>query len=264
MLVKIYTAVCSVLWDAFGAMGIGGAVNFDAAAITFGAVYAAGYLAIYLFVAFALYTMAKRREIKSAAIAFVPIVNLILLDKLIGEVSFFGLKIKHMGVIALVTAVVMLAVNVASDIVYIPLFKDMSGTVFTPEGAEYANEVYGKTLMYFIMEVLSYAFERLGLLIFLFIEYYLFRCYAPRSAFLFAALAFLFPLVGAIILFVIRKNSSDEYRNFMKMKMHAMYGGGNPYQYDDGTYRDPYSVGGEKKEGEDKPDSPFGEYDDKK
>ena len=88
---------------------------------------------------------------------------------------------------------------------------------------------------------------------------FLFRNYSPRNSFIFLVMAVLVEILGPILVFAIRKNSCEEYREFMRMKMHSMYGGGSPYQYGDGTYHDPYDLS-KKQKGEENIEKPFSEY----
>lgn len=266
MLSNIYFILDSN-WEMFAELYTASPViNVGIVTLMFAAGEMVNYLAIYLFLAFGMFTMARRRNMSIAWLAFLPVANFYLLGKLIGDAEFYGFKIKGMGIIALVSVLVMLAANVTADIVYGRILIYGYEAVFNPAGKEFIEGLYARNwpltgVVATIVEIVDLVFR----IICFMLAYFLFRNYAPRSCWLFSIIAFLFPLVGAILVFAIRKNSCDEYREFMKMKMHSMYGGGNPYSYDGGEYSDPFDLSkNDGKRGEQPPEKPFGEYDDGK
>lgn len=223
------------------------------------------WLLCYFFLAFGLFTMAKRRNMKNAFIAFIPFARVYLLGQLIGEINFFGLRIKRIGLIALILEIVSFVLIVVEDLFYLPILTDVIGDVFNEAALEYllvklGGVAMGVKVLGLIASIVGLVCEVVGFVMLLF----LFRNYAPKSSFLFAVLALFFEFLGPIFIFVIRKNSCEEYREYMRMKMHSMYGGGNPYQYSDGRYKDPYDLSNEGNKKEEKPESPFEEYEDRK
>ncbi len=240
-------------------------------------IYALNWLIGYIFLGIGLFVMAKRRNMKIAYLAWIPFASTYLMGKLIGEINFFGLKIKRMGLIALIVELLAFALLLAEDLLNLPLLLDVWDNVFNKESYEYIygtidvqtgqiitpgayyNYSQAEQVVNLFSVMISAVNEIIGFVLLIF----LFRNYAPRSGFLFAFLSFVLPILGPILVFAIRKNSCEEYREFMKMKMHAMYGGGNPYQYDGGEYRDPFDLSESPKNNkEEKPESPFSEYDD--
>ena len=231
--------------------------------------YAAAKVALwvmcYFFLGFGLYTMAKRRDMKMAICAFIPFARVYLMGKLVGEINFFGVRIKRIGLIALIAEIATFLLAVVLDAMHLPLLFDVWNDVFNEAAYEYFMQSFGQIQFNAMAISLVHMFanfinEVVGFIMLLF----LFRNYAPKSSFVFAILSVFLEFMGPILVFVIRKNSCEEYREYMKMKMHSMYGGGNPYQYSDGTYRDPYDLSKEGDKRQEKPESPFGEYDDKK
>ncbi len=217
---------------------------------------------MYLFLSFGLYVMAKRRGMDKAWLAFVPGADVWLVCRLGAD---DGRPRNWLAILSVVVFVLFLAVEILTDVVnIIPCLAVIGGyadnnaiEAFSKAGEEFLPLLEATDIIYPLVLFIMRALWTADL-------FFLFRSYAPRSHRLFSVIAFLFPFVSTIIVFCIRKNSSAQYRNFMRMKMHAMYGGGNPYQYDDGTYSDPFDLSGEGKKGEEPPESPFGEYDDKK
>jgi len=240
----------------------------------------------YVFLGIGLYVMAKRRKVSYAWLAFVPIASTYLLGKLVGEINFFGLKIKHLGLYATIAEVVSVALLIGTDLFYLDLIGETWNFHAVIDGKiieDTFNTIYGLTnketgeiiqngmiaelargarLVYVLAEIALYV----DMLVQFVLMIFLFRNYAPKSAFLLSILALVLdPIAGPVIIFAIRKNSWMEYRDYMKMKAQSMFGGGNPYQYGDGRYRDPYDFKPKDapKADENKPESPFGEYDNK-
>ena len=235
------------------------------------------WIAGYVFLGIGLFTMAKKRKMKIAPLAFVPFASTFLIGKLVGEINFFGKKIKRLGLYAMLVEIVLFALKVVQDVFYLPiliryfnspvtseLFAELYGNAIQGVVGVLNPNAYGIMLEYVIMGVSFIS----GLAYFILLMF-LFRNYSPKSSFLFILLSvfgkvFLGAnLLGPIFVFCIRNNSCEEYREFMRMKMHSMYGGGNPYQYDDGRYYDPYQYDNTRAKKEEKHDSPFSEYDDK-
>ena len=251
-------------------------VSVGEVALVSGAAYSGYLLFCYLFLGFGLYTMAKRQHLKIAFLAWIPLASFYLVGKLAGDVGFFGVKAKWIALVVLILNAVTLAFKVAGDVCLIPLLSDTFGLRLSGETYGYiygisdgqegivSNGVFMSE--YYNGILLGYAGTAVGGVAFVanvFLMYVLFLNYSPRSAWVFTILSFFVPVLWPILVFVIRKNSSGEYREYMRMKMHSMYGGGNPYSYKDGTYRDPYDLSQNANGKSEKPESPFGEFDDK-
>lgn len=266
MLYYFFNSVMLTIYQAVVYEGLpAGIITVGGAFLTTFLVNFAVWVFCYVFMSIGLFVMAKRRNMRYAFLAFIPIASTYLLGKLVGEINFFGLKIKRIGLIAVIVEGVLLVLTILQDALYFPLLVDMRYDIFNEQSYMYFKDNMGKffeiqhRILNISFVVLSFVSELVGFILLL----YLFRNYAPRSGFIFALLSLFFEILGPIFVFVVRKNSCEEYREYMKMKMHSMYGGGNPYQYDDGNYRDPYDLSKQESKGE-KPESPFGEYDDKK
>lgn len=272
----IYTFIYAVLGELYRMIGLPGYEHsaqmlsslhvYEVFAI-YALITVASFAVIHVFLAIGFYTMAKRRNFKNAWLAWVPIAQTLVVGKLVGEVNFFGLKIKRLGLITAIVELVAFALMIVQDVIALPYLADVMTDVFNISSKSYFvgvyNTLYAKVVPFYAAYTIISGIA--GILSIVLIVL-LFRQYAPRSYLLFSILSIFFPLAQAIIVFVIRKNSCEEYRNYMRMKMHAMYGGGNPYQYDDGTYTDPFNVGktGDNKQKEENLESPFEEYEDKK
>ena len=244
--------------------------------ISAGAVNIATLIFGYVFLGIGLFAMARRRRMAEAYLAFVPFGQVFLMGRLIGDARLFGISVKWLGLAAMIAQIVSAGLKIYLDIATLPFIREIWGQGFSEEGLA---EIFGvdmlgntvgvgvySTYLYGVqpVRVIAGLLEFPSFILMLALVFLLYRCYAPRTAFIFAFLYFVTRLSLPIVVFIIRNNSSDEYRDFMKMKMHSMYGGGNPYQYDDGSYRDPYDLSGNGKPKETPPESPFGEYDGKK
>lgn len=233
------------------------------------------YLVNYFFLAFGLFVMAKKRNLKNTWLAFIPFGQIFLMGKLIASLEIANVKMKHMGLIAMIVQIAAFGLFLARDILSLPVLTAVISEDFSLSGyAAFADAALSldSSLAY---KVVSYAYYFIGgawNLFWYFLLFLVFSNYAPRSRFLFLVISVLVESfvgfsAGALIVFIIRNNSCEEYREYLKMKMHAMYGGGNPYDYDGGEYKDPYDLSKSDKDGkasDDKnqtpPDSPFDEY----
>ena len=255
-------------------------VTVGSVAVVSAAIYGGYLLFCYLFFGFGLYVMAKKRNMKTAFLAWIPVASVYLIGLLAGEVRFFGVKAKWIAIAVLVIEVAVLVFRAVSDVILIPLLQDVWGRALNGETYEYIYEsilvneqgaeisrslgvMYTRYYTGLLLGGISAAVSGIYSLAGVILIYLLFLNYSPRSAWIFAILSFFIPVLKPVLVFVVRKNTSGEYREYMKMKMHSMYGGGNPYAYGDGKYKDPYDLSekGEKK-GE-QPESPFGEFGDK-
>ena len=256
-------------------------ITVGGAAAASGLVYGGYLIFCYHFLSFGLFAMAKKRNMKIAFLAWIPVASTYLAGKLAGEAMFFGIKAKWIALVVLILQALTLVFRLITDIYFAPLLSDVWSRTLKNETFEYIygtaeyneqgaliNSTPGVMSADYYQGMLfgyaSAAVEGIYSIAKVFLIYVLFLNYAPRSAWIFTLLSFFFPFMWPILVFVTRKNSSDEYREFMKMKMHSMYGGGNPYAYGDGSYRDPYDLSEEGNKKAEKPESPFGEFDDKK
>ncbi len=252
--------------------------------MTYAGAMAVYYIICYVFLGIGLYTMARRRNMQAAFLAWVPIANTYLMGKLIGEINVFGIKVKNIGLIGVITGVVYAGVAIANEVIYVDLLKDVwtdvinEGSKFHIYGYKTVDTITGEVLKEVpgefysistgvtasILMLANSLTQLIDKIVCFTILLFMFRNYAPKSSFLFAILSIFFNILGPIFVFAIRNNSCEEYREYMKMKMHSIYGGGNPYQYGDGSYRDPFDLSKQGDKKEEKPENPFPEYDDKK
>ena len=243
------------------------------AIFTFGQIfssYASGMLmmmaAEYVFLAIGLYTMARRREMKIAFLAFIPFASTYLVGRLIMDKSVRGkFRPDLFCLVAMIVEIAYFAVQLICDIAALPILVNVWGSKITQEIAEemLLTDTAEFALLYEKFYPLLVAGEAAGFVIrFLKVVYafLLFRRYAPKYALLYTILPVFFTILWPIFVFVVRKKSPDEYLKYARARMQAE-GYVSP---EDSAPRpenpfENYENGG----GEEPVDKPFPEYDDK-
>ncbi len=215
----------------------------------------------YLFLAFGLFKMARNRNMKQSYFAWIPFGQLYLIGLLISSAEIFKIKAKYLRWIVTVISLVWFALALLTDIIALPALIQIWLEDFSPVGYIFYEEaMQSLPVALNAVSFITSIFELLTTIGWWVLLFVLFNSYAPKSAFFFTILSVLINPLGCILVFVVRNNSCVETREFMKMKMHSMYGGGNPYDYGDDTYRDPYDLSGGGNKKETPPESPFDEY----
>ncbi len=259
------------------------------------------YLALFVLRGIGLFVMAKKREIKGKALAFVPFLWVYVMAKLIGRAFFFGKEFKGFAVTVTVLATVVelltLAINFLGLFPLIGYYLNGGDVVislienpsFSKPMVEYpflSNVFVAKehTLGGFVMpyanvfsvikamDVLGMIGDILGfvyMLATIFIYIYLFKKYWPRHFLLGVVLSFLVTPAFPIIIFCLRKKEPMTYEEYLRSIGVRVY---NPYtantnQTNNG--QNPYNTPKETSPFEDFPDGnktpeePFSEFDTK-
>jgi hypothetical protein len=84
-------------------------------------------IAVYVVGAYGLYSMAKNRGEENSWMAWVPIANIHLIGKMVGEMTLFG---QHFGNLALIAPAVSVGLIVVSFIPLIGGLLSLAGTIF--------------------------------------------------------------------------------------------------------------------------------------
>jgi len=197
----------------------------------------ATYVVGYVFMAIAIWVMAKRLNInKGRWMAFVPFLNWYLLGKVIGSAVVWGKKIDNVGLwlmlLSIAQTVITILLSIGSYLLIASILFDVS-FVFSSPFLQYW--VMGTGLLYEILSFVSLGVD----IAFIFFEvsviFLVFRLYAPESALLFSLLSlFLDPPLFGILLFVVRNRERKSFKQYYNVyNPYANYNNGqngNPFQ----------------------------------
>lgn len=191
--------------------------------------------------------MAKKVGMKHSWLAFLPFANTWYAGKLAGETRVFGQKMKRVGLYAMITELVYVAINVFALVVQFALYQpDYFVEQFNESGEfigiylEVARVPLGLRWMIVADTVLTWVntISYLVLIFFLCMLFYaFFRKYYARSPFLMTFLCAVLPLRGLVI-FAVRNNTPVDYDAYMRRRMeeYARRSGGTYGPYGQGGY----------------------------
>ncbi len=224
-----------------------------------------------------IYTMAKNRKMQKKWLAFVPIVNMFYIGKLVGEYSIFGRKVKRLGLYASLAQAVYSLVCVGLIAAELYLYVEggrptlVEGT-YLPMWTELTGTPYTIFKLYDIGVLLLPIFGLVCKIVLFLLYTGLYKKYYPQNYFLLSYLALFITVSPYIVVFVIRKRKAIDFEQYMREKREAffrqqqqyrnMYNNPqNPY----GTYTwgpqqtgNPYAQRPEPKKEE--PEEPFSEF----
>ena len=214
-------------------------------------------------------TMAKKVGMKHSWLAFLPLANTWYAVKLAGETQLFGQKMKRVGLYAMLSELVYIAINVFALIVTFALYRPEYFAEQTNEAGQLVG-IYIETaripleLRWLVVannvlrwvNTISYL-----VLIFFFCTLFFafFRKYYARSPFLMTFLCAILPLRG-IVIFAVRNNTPVDYNAYMRRRMEeyarrqGMPYGGQGYG---GQGYDPY---GNPAQGAPRQEDPFSDF----
>ena len=247
------------------------------------------FLALHACKAAALFIMAKKQGKKKLLwCAFLPFANTFLIGELGGEVKFGNLRLKHVGIVAMLAELVFVACRGFVLGVYAYAFQN-GKTWFEFEENMIGwgfNEGVLTDGMYTALnacEIAGYILSFVVLIAFIFVNIGIFRKYAPDSYIWMVVLCALLPPVEGILLLVFARRTPVDYEKYMRERIEAIrrrqqaqygpygpYGpyGQNPYGQNQNPYgqnQNPYGQpqqGGAQ--GNEAPPDPFGEFSDQK
>ena len=218
-------------------------------------------IAAYVFKCIALYTMAKKQNLKNIWMCFVPFLNFIVIGKLIGEAVVWGVKVKNIGLIVCILSFVSFVLSLAYNF---RTFADMflkvpdGGSVTFTSG--FLNFLYNINSTSKVINVVLYFFNMILSLAQIVFEvsmiFLIFRKYNPQRAMLFSILSIFFESLFGIFLFVSRNNDPVDFSAYRVYE--RRYYGGYPGNNDNGGN----GASGNANGGTPAPD-PFPEFDNK-
>ena len=240
------------------------------------------FLALHACKAAALFIMAKKQGKKKLLwCAFLPFANTFLIGELGGEVKFGNLRLKHVGVVAMLAELVFVACRgfvlgyyayaFHNGLTYFEVENNMIGWGF--------NEGVLTDGMYTALnacEIAGYILSFVVLIAFIFVNIGIFRKYAPDSYIWMVVLCALLPPVEGILLLVFARRTPVDYEKYMRERIEAIrrrqqaqygpygpYGpyGQNPYGQNQNPYGQPQQGSAQ---GNEAPPDPFGEFSDQK
>ena len=240
------------------------------------------FLALHACKAAALFIMAKKQgEKKLLWCAFLPFANTFLIGELGGEVKFGNLRLKHVGIVAMLAELVFVACRgfvlgyyayaFHNGLTYFEVENNMIGWGF--------NEGVLTDGMYTALnacEIAGYILSFVVIIAFIFVNIGIFRKYAPDSYIWMVVLCALLPPVEGILLLVFARRTPVDYDKYMRERIEAIrrrqqaqygpygpYGpyGQNPYGQNQNPYGQPQQGSAQ---GNEAPPDPFGEFSDQK
>ena len=239
------------------------------------------FLALHACKAAALFIMAQKQGKKKLLwCAFLPFANTFLIGELGGEVKFGNLRLKHVGVVAMLAELVFVACRgfvlgyyayaFHNGLTYFEVENNMIGWGF--------NEGVLTDGMYTALnacEIAGYILSFVVLIAFIFVNIGIFRKYAPDSYIWMVVLCALLPPVEGILLLVFARRTPVDYEKYMRERIEAIrrrqaqygtygpYGpyGQNPYGQNQNPYGQPQQGSAQ---GNEAPPDPFGEFSDQK
>ena len=240
------------------------------------------FLALHACKAAALFIMAKKQgEKKLLWCAFLPFANTFLIGELGGEVKFGNLRLKHVGIVAMLAELVFVACRgfvlgyyayaFHNGLTYFEVENNMIGWGF--------NEGVLTDGMYTALnacEIAGYILSFVVIIAFIFVNIGIFRKYAPDSYIWMVVLCALLPPVEGILLLVFARRTPVDYDKYMRERIEAIrrrqqaqygpygpYGpyGQNPYGQNQNPYGQPQQGSAQ---GNEAPPDPFGEFSNQK
>lgn len=239
------------------------------------------FLALHACKAAALFIMAKKQGKKKLLwCAFLPFANTFLIGELGGEVKFGNLRLKHVGVVAMLAELVFVACRGFVLGYYAYAFQN-ERTWFEFEenmigwGFEEGWLTDGMYTALNACEIAGYILSFAALIAFIFVNIGIFRKYAPDSYIWMVVLCALLPPVEGILLLVFARRTPVDYEKYMRERIEAIrrrqaqygtygpYGpyGQNPYGQNQNPYGQPQQGSAQ---GNEAPPDPFGEFSDQK
>ena len=246
------------------------------------------FLALHACKAAALFIMAKKQGKKKLLwCAFLPFANTFLIGELGGEVKFGNLRLKHVGIVAMIAELFFVACRGFVLGVYAYAFQN-GKTWFEFEENMIGwgfNEGVLTDGMYTALnacEIAGYILSFVVIIAFIFVNIGIFRKYAPDSYIWMVVLCALLPPVEGILLLVFARRTPVDYEKYMRERIEAIrrrqaqygtygpYGpyGQNPYGQNQNPYGQNQNPYGQQQQGSaqgnEAPPDPFGEFSDQK
>ncbi len=203
-------------------------------------------LVFFILQGFGLYKMAKNRNMKKKALAFIPFANTYYAGKLAGECNFFGQKMKRVGLYAMLAQIgssLLAFATIAAEIylysvhgkpetltqVGVPCWIGLKGV---------SASVYSfYDVSSYILPIFNLVFSVLKLILLM----GLFKKYAPNNYIFLGLLSFMVPESSSIVIFVLRNRKAVDYEAYMRAKQEEFFRRQQEYQRRYGNpYNNPY------------------------
>lgn len=254
-----------------------GGIKERKTALIIGVVGAFAILAVlFVFQAIGLFIMAKKQNLKTKWLAFIPFANIMLMGKLAGECSFFGQKMKRAGLYTmlaqLIATVLLVATVFAENYLYFKHGEPLEESWLAMQwsGLVGFDRFLSEYLVYsvFVVLMLELIYKVLSLVLVI----GLCKKYSPSNYLLLSFLVLLIPEARFILVFILRKRKAVDYGEYIKAKQeefirrHQQYYNtyGNPYTrnpygnpYGNPYAQNPYNPQPQQPQ---KPEDPFSEF----
>lgn len=236
------------------------------------------WLAVFILTGIALLKLSRKANLKHRFLAFMPFGQLLLLGELAGDITFFGHKIRRLGLYAMIVEIVASAYYVLMSVAMYVLYVQ-NGALYEPMN-EMPNwnglSLSATRWLHFYAISNNYVVGLLSLIhavliLMLFIGFY--KRYASHKNAIWLAIGGVFiPFFNGIAVFVLRNRERIDYEAIMRARQEAFrrqqqqwqngqfgsFGGPN------GPYGGPFGgpAGGEQSWSQQpqKPEDPFGEF----
>lgn len=238
------------------------------------------WLAVFILQGIGLYKMAKKANVKRRYLAFVPFGQIFLVGDLAGEISFFGHKIRRLGLYALILEIVAAVYYVVFAYSLYVLFVENGPNIEIvtnyPQWTNLSSYALGWKKFYdistFVIEIMSLIHAIVMLMLYL--GFY--KRYSYRNNVILSLGGIFIPFFNGIATFVLRNREQVDYEAIMRARQEEIrrrqqqwQNTQNPYG---GTYNGPYGnqgpyTGGNAGNGgtqkPSSPEDPFGEFSEK-
>ena len=189
------------------------------------------YLILVVFGGIGLNKLAKKQGLKHRWMAFLPFLNTYYAGKLAGETQFFGQKMKRVGLYAMISEILYVALQLfvfaAVIISYFPEYRTLEVSDGVMTGA--ANEAMPSWIEPAVTygNLVAYLLWFFVIVFFCVLYVSFFRKYYARGPILLAFLSAVLPFRGFTI-FAVRNNAPVDYNDYIRRRTQA-YMRGNGY-----------------------------------
>ncbi len=184
-----------------------------------------------------IYRQAKAQGLSKKGRAYLPFVNLLLIEKLSGECRVFGQRMRHAGLWTMIVEIVCFLTSAVLVFCEVYLYAAVGAPQNVGTGVLIWMDLQGVARsIYTTYQIFSYVLPIAQLvcevlLFILFLGY--FRRLKPRNAGLFAVIVLFLPLARYLLVFIFRNAPVINYEEYVRMQREEFerrYGAyGNPY-----------------------------------
>ncbi len=200
-------------------------------------------LALFILKGIGLYTIGKRENVANSIFAFIPILSIFYMGKIIGKVRLFGSKIGNLGLLVMIFYILQLATSCTFDVLYcgnalVTLLKD--DVLLTFDNFAYNDyTLFGNINLIQLVNVVNNIFSIIYLILDVFMIFAFFRYYGGKRGMLYSFLSVIIEPLFFIFLFVVRKQERFDLNQYMKMNFNSYNASGSSGGFN--NPRNPYS-----------------------